>query len=86
MSEELAIKLIQSSVSLIVGITALIYRRRLAREMAEKFKNVYGKLFNIQEIFETKWVMWYLELAFVVLGVGALVFALFNVTGPINNW
>lgn len=86
MSEELIVKLIQSAASLAVGILALVYRRRLAREMAEKFKDVYGRFFNIQEVFESKWMLWYLELAFFVFGLGALIFTIFNITGPINNW
>jgi hypothetical protein len=65
-------KLIQSASALIVGILALVYYRRLAHEMAGKFKHVYGKALNIQSLFDSKWIRWYLEMLFIVLGVGAL--------------
>ena len=86
METELTVKLIQSGISIVVGLIALLYRKRLAKEMAEKLKNVYGRLFNIKRVFETKWMDWYLELAFTVFGIGALVFASFSILGPINNW
>ncbi len=54
--------------------------------MAGKFNDVYGKALNIQGLFESKGIRWYLEMLFIVLGVGALIFAVFNITGPINNW
>jgi hypothetical protein len=85
MLELLTLKLVQSIVPLAVGVAALIYRRRLAQEMADKFKNVYGKFFHVEKVFETKWMRWYLEFAFIVFGIGALIFAIFNITVSINN-
>ena len=48
MSTALLVKVIQSGVSIIVGILALLYRKRLTQEITTKFKNVYGKGYTLE--------------------------------------
>ena len=86
MSTALLVKVIQSGVSIIVGILALLYRKRLTQEITTKFKNVYGKGFNIEKVFDSKLFNWYLEFGFVLFGICAFIFAFFSIFGPINNW
>jgi hypothetical protein len=81
---ELGIKLFQSTVVVVSGVLALYFNRRLAKEMAGKFKAVYGKLFNMERVFEAKWMIGYLRFGFILFGICAIIFAVFNITGPIK--
>ena len=81
---ELGIKLFQSAVVVVSGVLALYFNRRLAGEMAGKFRAVYGKLFNIERVFEAKWLISYLRFGFILFGICAIIFAVFNITGPIE--
>jgi hypothetical protein len=81
---EFGIKLFQSIAVVVSGVLALYFNRRLAKEMAGKFKAVYGKLFNIDRVFEANWMLGYLRFGFVLFGVCAIGFAVFNIIGPIK--
>ena len=52
--------------------------------MAGKFKAVYGKLFNMERVFEARWMIGYLRFGFILFGICAIIFAVFNITGPIK--
>jgi hypothetical protein len=80
------IRLIQSAVSLIAGALALYRNRRLSQELNDKFKTVYGKLFGIEWLFQTSFMLGYFRLGFYILGVAAITFAIFNLIGPIYSW
>ena len=49
-STVLTIKVFQSVVVLITGLLALYYNKRLAGEMVDQFKSVYGRLFKIGRV------------------------------------
>jgi hypothetical protein len=78
------IKLFQSAVVLITGLLALYYNKRLTREMIHKFKSVYGRLFKIERVFDSRIVIGYLRFLFILFGVCAIGFAVFNITGPVG--
>ena len=80
----LTIKAFQSVVILITGLLALYYNKRLAGEMVDQFKSVYGRLFKIGHVFDSKIVGGYLRFLFILYGVCAIGFAVFNITGPIE--
>jgi hypothetical protein len=80
----LMIKCFQSAVVLTTAALALYYNRRLAEEMAQKFKDVYGRIFKIERAFDSRLVKGYLRFLFVLFGVCATIFAVFNITGPIK--
>ena len=82
----LILELIQSSFSLMAAAVALYYNRRLAQEMNDIFKTVYGRLFNIERIFESKFMLGYFRLGFYIFGIASIIFAVFNITEPIYSW
>jgi hypothetical protein len=78
------IKLFQSAVVLTTAALALYYNKRLAEEMAQKLKAVYGRIFKIERVFDSRLIRGYLRFLFVLFGVCAIGFAVFNITGPIK--
>ena len=80
----LTIKMFQSVVVLITGLLALYYNKRLSGEMGDQFRSVYGRLFKIGRVFDSKIVGRYLRFLFILYGVCAIGFAVFNTTGPID--
>jgi hypothetical protein len=78
------IKFLQSAVVLTTAVLALYYNKRLAEEMAEKFKAVYGRIFKIESVFDSRLIKGYLRFLFCLFGVCAIIFAVFNLTGPIE--
>ena len=80
----LMIKLFQSAVVLATAALALYYNKRLAEEMAQKFKAVYGRIFKIERVFDSRLIKGYLRFLFVLFGICGAIFAVFNITGPIK--
>jgi hypothetical protein len=79
-----SIKFFQSAAVLTTALLAIFYNKRLAEEMIRKFKAVYGRLFRIERVFESKLIKGYLRFLFILFGVCAIGFAVFNITGPIK--
>lgn len=82
--EQEYIKFIQSGTALVVALLSLYYNRRIAEEMKAAFMKTYGKWFGMESIFNGKLFWGFLRFGFVVFGIGALIFAIFNITGPLN--
>ncbi len=83
MLDSFLIVLVQAGISVIVGVMAIFYRKRLTREFTAKFIQVYGNFFNSKKVFTSKFFNDYLEVGFVVFGICALIFAFFNIVRSI---
>ena len=73
-------KIVLSTLSAVVGVIAITHAKELVQI-------VYGGfLKEISKHGEYNWLRRYYYFTIVSFGICALIFALFNITGPINDW